>query len=230
MDVSAEEGRVLGVLVEKQRTTPAEYPLTANAVVRACNQSTSRDPVVSYDEATVDAALGSLREKGLTRIVYSPSNRSPKHRHVLDEALGLDDEELVVLALLVLRGPQTSAELRARSERLHRFDDPDLVVAALQRLSGRNEPLVALLDRAAGRKEARWAQRLYPDLEGVPSPAARQEAARRVGAAPAADDRIGHLPVTLQRLQAQIDELRTRVDELVAALGGDADRPTTDTT
>ena len=228
MELTAEEGRVIGVLLEKQRTTPADYPLTGNAVLRACNQSTSRDPVVAYDEATIDQALSSLRERGLTRIVYSPTNRAPKHRHVLDEALGLDAPELALLAVLLLRGPQTPAELRARSERLHRFDDHGQVMAGLDRLAGRDEPLVALLDRQAGRKEARWAQLLSsrpadrPDPAWLMPPAAGEvgdePAGGRLGRSGGVDDRTA-----LQDLQAQIDELRTRLDQLVAELGGGGD-------
>src|SRR6266508_1212509 len=103
VELSAEEARVIGCLVEKQLTVPDSYPLTLNGVLSACNQSSNRYPVVHYDEHTATTALTSLREKGLTRIVYSQSNRAPKHRHVLDEALGLDEGEIAVLAVLLLR-------------------------------------------------------------------------------------------------------------------------------
>src|SRR5437879_5611704 len=129
MELTAEEVRVLGCLVEKEAATPQSYPLTLNALVNACNQLTGRDPVVAYDERTVEQALHSLRERGLTRIVHSRSNRVPKFRHVLDEALALERPELAVLCLLALRGPQTAGELRSRSERLHAFGDPGEVQA-----------------------------------------------------------------------------------------------------
>jgi uncharacterized protein len=115
--LSPEEIRVLGALVEKERTVPDSYPLTLNGLTTACNQTTNRDPVVSYEAAEVQATLDVLREKKLTRIVYSPSNRAPKFRHVLDEAWDVDDESLAVLAVLLLRGPQTLNELRTRTER-----------------------------------------------------------------------------------------------------------------
>jgi uncharacterized protein YceH (UPF0502 family) len=126
MDAGSVEIRVLGCLIEKQRTTPDHYPLSLNALRLACNQSTSRDPVVEYDEPTIRTALEALSRRGWVRLASGAGSRAVKYRHLLDEALSLDDAELSVLAVLLLRGPQTTAELRQRTERLHRFDHREL--------------------------------------------------------------------------------------------------------
>lgn len=160
MELAAEEGRVLGCLVEKQLTTPAQYPLTDSALVAACNQTTSRDPVVQYDVATVRLAVRSLRERELLRTVHRPGERSDKHQHLLDRALELSPGQLAVLAVLLLRGPQTAAELRARTERMHPFGTVSEVEEALQSLAGRAEPLVEHLPRQPGQKESRYADAL----------------------------------------------------------------------
>ena len=129
-----EEIRVLGCLIEKQRTTPDAYPLTLNSLRLACNQSTNRDPVVDYDEATVRDAVQRLGARRWTRMASGHGSRAPKYRHLLDEALGLDGAELSVLCVLMLRGPQTPGELKGRTERMHAFADLEAVEAALERL------------------------------------------------------------------------------------------------
>lgn len=157
MDLTPEEVRVLGALAEKQLTTPQYYPLTLNALVNACNQTSNRHPVVRYDDATVERALASLRERGLVRTVLSPGNRAPKYRHVLEEQLTLVREELAVTTVLLLRGPQTVGELRTRTERMHPFSSLEEVEAALDRLATRHEePLARRLERQPGQKEARY--------------------------------------------------------------------------
>src|SRR6185503_1920274 len=122
VDVDAVEIRVLGCLIEKQRTTPDQYPLSLNALRLACNQSTNRDPVVQYDEREIKAALDRMSNRGWTRFASGASSRALKYRHLLDEALSLSNAEISVLAVLMLRGAQTVGELKQRSERLHRFD------------------------------------------------------------------------------------------------------------
>src|SRR6516165_8640104 len=131
MEADRVEIRVLGCLIEKQRTTPDTYPLSLNALRLACNQTTNRDPVVDYDDATIRPALDRLARRGWTRLASGPGSRAAKFRHLLDEALGLNN------ALLMLRGSQTSGELKARSERLHRFDSLDEVEGSLAGLAGR---------------------------------------------------------------------------------------------
>ena len=174
MELTPAQGRVLGALVEKERTTPQGYPLTDNALVAACNQTTSRDPVVSYDLATVRVAVRELREQGLLRTVHRSGERTDKHRHELPAALGLTPAQVALLAVLLLRGPQTLAELRARAERLEAFGTVDDVERELAAVADRDEPLVGLLPRQPGRKEARFAQLLAP--AGPPAGAPQEEA------------------------------------------------------
>ena len=164
MELTSEEGRVLGCLVEKQLTTPQLYPLTEKALIAACNQATNRDPVVAYDVSTIRITVRSLREKGLLRMVHRPGERSDKHQQLLDRSLALSTGQVALLAVLLLRGPQTLAELRARSERMHPFDTLAQVQEALDVLTDRDDPLVARLERQPGRKEARYGQ-LLVDVE-----------------------------------------------------------------
>ena len=171
MQLSAEEARVVGSLAEKALATPQYYPLTHNALVNACNQSNNRDPVVSYDAATVDAALDGLRAKGMARIIHAGGgNRTTKYRHVMDEALGLDPRELALVAVLLLRGPQTLNELRARTERLADFDGSGGLEHDLERLAERDEPLIVLHEREPGRREPRYST---PLVSTTPIPAGK---------------------------------------------------------
>jgi uncharacterized protein YceH (UPF0502 family) len=169
MDADAAELRVLGCLIEKQRTTPDVYPLSLNALRLACNQSTNRDPVVSYDEPTIRAALERLSHKQWVRLASGAGSRAVKYRHLLDEALGLNGGELSLLAVLMLRGPQTPGELKSRSERLERFDSLDDVEATLARLA--EHQLVVRLSRRPGQKEDRYVQLLGGESFGDPGPA-----------------------------------------------------------
>jgi len=171
VQLSAEEARVVGSLAEKALATPQYYPLTHNALVNACNQSNNRDPVVSYDAATVDAALDGLRAKGMARIIHAGGgNRTTKYRHVMDEALGLDPRELALVAVLLLRGPQTLNELRARTERLADFDGSGGLEHDLERLAERDEPLIVLHEREPGRREPRYST---PLVSTTPIPAGK---------------------------------------------------------
>ena len=138
MDLDAAQVRVLGCLVEKQYTTPDAYPLTLNSLRLACNQSTNRDPVVDYDEATVREAAQRLGQRGLARLASYHGSRAHKYRHLVDEELGLPGDERALLCVLMLRGPQTSGELKQRTERLHSFADLPSVEAALDRLTERD--------------------------------------------------------------------------------------------
>jgi acyl-CoA reductase-like NAD-dependent aldehyde dehydrogenase/uncharacterized protein YceH (UPF0502 family) len=160
VSLTPEEARVLGCLMEKAVTTPDSYPLSVNALVSACNQTTNREPIVQYSEATVEHALDSLREKELTRRVKSTGQRVIKHRHVAEEALGLDRPEATLLGVLLLRGAQTPGELKQRTERWHSFRSLDDVEDALARLAGTG--FAQRLERRPGQKEARWMQLLAP--------------------------------------------------------------------
>jgi len=164
-DLSPAEVRVLGCLIEKQRTTPDQYPLTRNAMRLACNQSTNRDPVVELDEAAVRAALERLGRNGLVRFTGARGSRVAKYRHLAGEQLGIGDAELAVLALLMLRGPQTPGELRGRGERLHRFAGLGEVEDVLSRLI--EAGLVVRFARRPGQKEQRFGHLLASDLNGA---------------------------------------------------------------
>ena len=158
MDADHVEIRVLGCLVEKQRTTPDVYPLSLNALRLACNQSTNRDPVVEYDEPTIRVALERLSRRGWVRLASGPGSRAAKYRHLAEEALGVSGGQLSLLAVLMLRGPQTLGELKSRTERLHGFESVGDVAEALGVLAERG--LVERLERRPGQKEERWAQLL----------------------------------------------------------------------
>jgi uncharacterized protein len=200
--LTPEEIRVLGCLVEKERTVPDSYPLTLNSLLNACNQTSNRDPVTTYEPFEVEAALASLRARNLTRVVHSPSNRAEKYRHVLGDQLGLEDDVLAVLAVLFLRGPQTLNELRIRTER-YEPGVPD-VEAALRVLMSREEPLVVNLGRRPGQREERWMHLVAGEIDDTDQFAAA--ASSKPAMSPVAD-RIAALEDRVARLEAQLEEL-----------------------
>ena len=207
MDVDAVEIRVLGCLIEKQRTTPDAYPLSLNALRLACNQATNRDPVVAYEEREIKAALDRMSNRGWTRFASGVSSRALKYRQLLDEALELSEPEISLLGVLMLRGPQTVGELKQRSERLHRFGSIAEVAESLDGLTQRE--LVARLERRPGQKEERWQQLLGGDAE-------RATVTEPV-APPASDegaDRFGAIEERLERLESAFDELIARLDKV----------------
>jgi uncharacterized protein YceH (UPF0502 family) len=159
------ELRILGSLIEKERTTPDAYPLTTGSLVSACNQRTNRDPVSDYHQQEVREALQRLRHRGLMVTIQEVSDRVPKHRHKLAEAWDLNPSELALLAVLMLRGPQTAAEVRARSERYGDIPSLAMVEQLLTALEGREHPLVRNLGRAPGQAQDRWAHALGEDEE-----------------------------------------------------------------
>ena len=161
-----EEQRILGSLLEKQTTVPASYPLTANALRAACNQTSNRDPVVDYDEQTIARVTRTLKERGLVRIVWSDTGRRTlKYHQTLDEHLGLGPDERALVTVLLLRGAQTPGELRARTERLHAFAGRDDVEACLRGMAERAQPLVRELERRPGQHDRRWLHLLGPAPE-----------------------------------------------------------------
>lgn len=215
MEADAVEIRVVGCLLEKQRATPDAYPLSLNALRLACNQATNRDPVVEYDEATVVEALRRTALKGWTRLASGAGSRARKYRHLLSEALDADDAELSLLAVLMLRGPQTPGELKQRTERLHDFADLAAVHDTLDRLVERG--YVARLSRRPGQKEERYEQLLGGDGDEDPPPPEPATAA-----APAAPDKADAAPPEdrVERLERELNELREQVRALRDALGG----------
>ena len=222
MELSPECARVLGSLIEKALTTPQQYPLTLNALVAACNQASNREPVVDYDEATVDAALHDLKDQRLVRFVLPSHGRSVvRYRHVLDETLGLDARQCAILAVLLLRGPQTAGELRIRTERMSPFDRLDEVEHELDLLGTREEPLARNVGRRPGQKEERWASLLVSvgveDVGAVRPPPASGERERFVGPD---DDGADDLRSELASLRADVARLRRELEELRESLGG----------
>jgi len=200
-DADPVEVRVLGCLIEKQRTTPDVYPLSLNALRVACNQATNRDPVVDYDEGTVRAALDRLGRRGWTRLASGPGSRAAKFRHLLDEALDLVPSQLSLLAVLMLRGPQTPGELKARAERLYPFGTLEDVQRSLESLLERE--LVERLPRRPGQKEERYRQLLGGDGEGA-APAAPEAAA--VASDMDLASRVARLEQQVAALQRALDE------------------------
>jgi uncharacterized protein YceH (UPF0502 family) len=209
LQLDATEVRVLGALLEKEIATPEYYPLSLNALVNACNQKSNRDPVVTYDEAAVDAALAGLRAKGLAMRTSGPEMRVPKHQHRLSEFFNLGRREAAVLCVLMLRGPQTVGELRGRTERLYEFDDLAAVEACLNRLmEWQPEPLVARLPRQTGYKETRYAHLLSGEPAVEPLPAAH------VAPAPnPPDEAITRLEAAVEHLEREVAELKREFAE-----------------
>jgi len=158
-----EEQRILGSLLEKQTTVPGSYPLTANALRTACNQTSNREPVVEFEEQTIVRTARALKDRGLLRIVWSDTGRRTlKYHQILDERLGLAPDERALLTVLLLRGAQAPGELRTRTERLHAFVDRGEVEACLHRMAGRPQPLVHELERQPGQQDRRWVHLLGP--------------------------------------------------------------------
>jgi uncharacterized protein YceH (UPF0502 family) len=220
VEPDAVEMRVLGCLIEKQRTTPDAYPLTLNSLRLACNQSTNRDPIVDYDESTIRAALERLGRRRWTRLASWSNRRAMKYRHTLDDTLELGDAETAVLCVLMLRGPQTPGELKQRTDRLHQFAGLDEVDGTLDGLIERE--LVARLPRRPGQREERYRQLLGGDDAagggGAPEAAAQpQQADDFAGAPPPVGDglerRVTRLEQELSSLREQLSALR---DELGA--------------
>ncbi|MGH3110505.1 MAG: YceH family protein [Gaiellaceae bacterium] len=206
MDATEVELRVLGCLIEKQRTTPDTYPLSLNALRLACNQATNRDPVVEYDEETIRVGLAGLSRRGWVRLASGPGSRAAKYRHLLDEAIGLSHAEQSVLAVLMLRAAQTPGELKQRTERLHPFASLDEVDGLLERLIERE--LAARLPRRAGQKETRYKQLLGEDA-----------------AAPPAEEQLDVENGRIEALEERVAALEAELASLRNALGARAGDP-----
>ena len=218
MDLDPAEVRILGCLIEKQRTTPDAYPLSLNSLRLACNQTTNRDPVVDYDESTIRAALHRLSQRRYTRLASGHTSRAYKFRHLLDEALGLDGGELAVLAVLLLRGAQTPGELKQRTERMQGFPDLAAVQDVLDALIGREYAI--RLARRPGQKEERYVHLL--SAESADAPPVETAPAPLVAAPPrppAAHGRIEALEGEVASLRAELAALREQVDALRTELG-----------
>src|SRR3954454_22338771 len=219
-DLDPVEIRVVGCLIEKQRTTPDQYPLSLNALRNACNQTTNRDPVVSYSEDMLRAALQKLGRRRYTRLTSGHSSRAAKYRHLLDEALQVDAAEQAVLAVLFLRGAQTPGELKQRTERMQPFDGMAGLQEVLTRLIDRG--FVAELARQPGQKEERFRHRLSEDLDPADIPEgveAQPAAAAVVPPPPRRDERVEKLEGEVAALRDDLPALRAEFVALREELG-----------
>lgn len=214
IELSADEARVIGALIEKEITTPDQYPLSLNALTAACNQKSNRDPVVQWDERQVQGLLDGLSKRALAVDRSGFGSRVPKYRHLFCNTefgrLKFSPQELAVVCELLLRGPQTPGELRSRASRMAPFSDVSEVQQVLEALEGREDgPFVTCLPREPGRRESRYAQL----FTGVPEAPATRGAAPPAAAPPVADDRFGGLEARLARIEMEVAELKRRLGE-----------------
>jgi len=209
--LTAAQARVLGALIEKEVTTPDYYPLSLNALINACNQRSNREPVMNLGEDDVRQALHGLEDKGLAGRARSADGRVTKYEHWLGEAFNFSRAEEALVCVLLLRGPQTTGELRGRTERMHRFEEIADVLAGLQKLIEREPPLAAVLPRQPGTKEPRYAHLLSGPVEsivlGAGTPAAGGDEATR-------DERIAQLEADVAWLRQEVGALRQKMDSL----------------
>lgn len=204
------EARILGSLVEKQLTTPEYYPLTLNALVNACNQKNNREPVMSLGEGAVSTSVELLRDRNLIYVFYGSTSRVPKYKHMLPSVYELEPSETAVMAVLLLRGPQTLGELRTRTERMHNFAGLGEVQETLDGLSRREEPLVVKLPILPGQKEARFAHTLSGEIDVEALAAAHPT---RSAVAGASADRIAKLEEEVTGLREEVESLKTTFEE-----------------
>jgi len=204
------ECRIVGALIEKQLTTPEYYPLTLNALTAACNQKNNRDPVVSYDEKTVAAALEELRDRNLIYVFYGSTSRVPKYKHMMPSYYELEPPDVAVMCVMMLRGPQTLGELRERTGRLHQFSGLGEVQETLDSLMRREDPLVMKLERQAGQKEARFAHLLSGEIDVEAFAAAQVSRVSRSSPDPG---RIEKLEGEVAGLRADIEGLKQAFQE-----------------
>lgn len=224
-NLTAVETRILGCLLEKEHTTPENYPLSLNSLALACNQSTNRDPVVAYDEKTVENGVNTMREKKLATVVFGAGSRVQKYRHNLLDHYTLERKDLAVLCVLLLRGPQTPGELRGRTERMYRFDELSDVQTVLQRLMTREPALVKVLPRQPGTKEPRYAHLLSGDIEtfepvssSVQASASSYSSSSSTSSSGSQDselqERMAQLEAEVAILTRELGELRHQFEQL----------------
>ncbi len=211
LELTAVEARVLGSLIEKGSTTPDYYPMTLNSLTSACNQASNRDPVSDYSQGEVADAMRSLREKDLARSVRTSGSRTMKHRHDIENLLVIDNAAASLLAVMMLRGPQTTGELRIRTERYHDFESLDAVEKELRTMAEDDPALVLQLDRQPGQKEARWVQLLTTDGTMAPSPPAPVENQISAPVAPTPQPVDNALENRVAALEARVAELEQQL-------------------
>ncbi len=198
------EARIVGALMEKETTTPDYYPLSLNALINACNQKSNREPVMELDENIVRDALEALREKRLAGPTSSADSRVTKYEHRMQEVFNFTRGESALICVLLLRGPQTPGELRGRTERIHRFEELSDVQSTLQRLTQHTPPLVAILPRQPGTKEARYTHLFSGSVESVAS---------ALPAAPVHESSSSNMDEEVRALRAEVDQLKREFDE-----------------
>jgi len=204
------EARVLGALVEKDITTPDYYPLSLNALVNACNQKNNREPVMNLDENAVRDALSGLHDDGLAGPAGGADGRVTKYEHRLQEAFNFSRGETAILCVLLLRGPQTPGELRGRTERMHHFEDLDAVQFSLQKLMQREPPLVMVLPKQPGTKEARYAHLMSGEIDLSELPAGRPSSPT---SSLGDDERLACLEEAVATLQSEVADLKQQLAE-----------------
>ncbi len=207
MELTVEEVRILGCLIEKEATTPDQYPLSTNALVNACNQKSNREPVVDYSERTVIDTMLLLRPAGLARTIAG--GRADKHKHVLDEAMGFDLDQMAVLAIMMLRGPQSVGELKTRTERYPTsqgsgFESPDDVQRVLDGLARGDDPFVVNIGRASGQSQDRWAHCLGEEVPDINDVVASSAAPRSSSKGPSLAQRVEELEARLASIEAEL--------------------------
>ncbi len=213
--LTANEVRILASLVEKQLTTPEYYPLTLNALTAACNQKSNRDPVMSLGDTEIQAAIDSLRDQSLVYLYYGTGTRTVKYKHMLPGVFELEPAGVAVMAVLMLRGPQTIGEIRERSGRMHEFGDLNEVQETLDDLSGRDEPLLVRLERQPGQKEARYAHLLSGeiDVSSLPTPGEKRSSGTADNSrVEALETEVAALKNELAEFKATFDEFRKQFD------------------
>jgi uncharacterized protein YceH (UPF0502 family) len=215
LDLSPIETRILGCLLEKERTTPESYPLSLVSLTAACNQTTNRDPIVGYDERTIEGGLDNLRAKKLAMLIHTAGARVPKYRHSLLDVYNLDAREAALLCVLMLRGPQTPGELRSRIERLSGSLTLPEVEACLEELARGDDPLVRVIPARPGQKEKRYAQLLSAEREFELSASMSAPASESVPA----KSRLSVLEDELSGLKSELHALRTEFEEFKKLFG-----------
>ena len=223
LQLTPNECRVLGVMVEKAQTTPQQYPLTLNALTNGCNQKNNREPVTNLSEEQVMDALDGLRGKNLAHEVMLSGSRVQKFRHVAREGLNIDTNQLIILTELLLRGPQTLGELRGRASRMHPLETTDIVKNILDSLMQREEPLVRDLPPAPGDRAARFAQLLCPDLHPLDAPSFISAATSQRATSTVVDE---GLLARVENLEREVAHLRAAVDRMAIVLGQTAEAGT----
>jgi uncharacterized protein len=215
IELTADEARVIGVLIEKAQTTPDQYPLTINAVVNGANQKNNRDPVTAIDDGAALSALIGLRNKGMVVQQDAPGQRAPRFRHQFKEGLGVNTPEMVLLAELLLRGPQTLGELRGRASRMHPIESLEMAKNIVQQLMDKPEPLVKQIAPAAGSRAERYVQLLCPELheisEGAETPAEQPQRGTIRTATATVGERVAQLEAEVAMLRAAMSKLATEI-------------------